>query len=222
MDVRNVSNTIKGVLKVGASLTIGEYLLPNFLTYFSKKYPDIDIELFIGDTAKISSKLKGLSLDIGLIEGITSSSNLTQEYFLEDTMVLALSNEKKDLLKNFNFNNLHNEKWIVREEGSGTREYLDMFLYMNKILPKSIMVLGSNYAVKEAVRNNLGITIISSFVTSPAIKNNELSILPLDKQFNRNFSYLLPNNINISKASHIFIKELKEYNFESLRTVINN
>ena len=96
MDVRNVSNTIKGVLKVGASLTIGEYLLPNFLTYFSKKYPDIDIELFIGNTAKISSKLKGLSLDIGLIEGITSSSNLTQEYFLEDTMVLALSNEKKD------------------------------------------------------------------------------------------------------------------------------
>lgn len=219
IEVKTLSDTIKGVLKIGASLTIGEYLLPNFLTYFSKKYPDVDVEIYIGNTTKIASKVKGLSLDIGLVEGIISSPYLTQKYFLEDKMVLAFSKENKNFLKDFNFNKLHNQKWILREEGSGTREYLDMFLYTNKIPPKSIMILGSNYAVKEAVKNDLGITIISSLVTSPAVKNNELSVIELDNMYNRSFSYLIPNNIIISKTSEIFIKELKEYNFENLTTI---
>jgi len=73
------------------------------------------------------------------------------------------------------------------------------------------MVLGSNYAVKEAVKNKLGITIISDFVTSPAVKNNELSTIELGDSYTRHFSYILPKNITISKASQAFLDELKQY-----------
>ena len=106
---------------------------------------------------------------------------------------------------------IQNQNWIVREEGSGTRECLNKFLSSNKIIPKSIMVLGSNYAVKEAVRNNLGVTIISSLVTSSASKNNELYTISLDDSYNRNFSYILPKNITISKSTELFLNEFKEY-----------
>lgn len=58
IDVKNLSSSVKGSLKIGASLTIGEYILPKFLAIFSKKYPDVDIEVIIENTALISSELK--------------------------------------------------------------------------------------------------------------------------------------------------------------------
>ncbi len=211
MEVLNTSNSIKGHLKIGASLTIGEYVLPKFLAIFCKKYPDIDIEVFIENTSIICSHLKDLTLDIGLIEGTSSSSSFTQEYFLEDKMVLAFPYNSELIADNFSFDKLQNQKWVVREEGSGTREFLNMFLGTNEIIPNGIMVLGSNYAVKEAVRNNLGITIISNFVALPGVENKELSIIELNNPYVRHFSYILPKNITISKASQVFLEEFKEY-----------
>lgn len=211
MEVLNTSNSLKGHLKIGASLTIGEYVLPKFLAIFCKKYPDIDIEVFIENTSIICSHLKELTLDIGLIEGTSSSSSFTQEYFLEDKMVLAFPYNSELITDNFSLDKLQNQKWVVREEGSGTREFLNMFLGTNEIVPNGIMVLGSNYAVKEAVRNNLGITIISNFVALPGVENKELSIIELNNPYVRHFSYILPKNITISKASQVFLEEFKEY-----------
>lgn len=213
MEVNNTSNSVKGSLKIGASLTIGEYVLPKFLAIFCEKYPDVDVEIFIDNTSSICSHLKELTLDIGLIEGTSSLSNFTQEYFLEDKMVLAFPYNADLVISNFHFDKLHNQKWIVREQGSGTREFLDIFLATNKIIPKRIMVLGSNYAVKEAVKNNLGITIISDFVTTPAVENKELSTIKLGNSYTRHFSYILHKNITISKASQVFLDELKQYCF---------
>lgn len=211
MEVRNTSDSIKGSLKVGASMTIGEYILPMFLATFSEKYPDVDVEIFINNTHSICSSLKELTLDIGLIEGNSPYSNFTQEYFLQDKMMLAFPYTSDLDTKDFSFDILENQKWIVREEGSGTREFLNMFLATNEIIPKGIMILGSNYAVKEAVKNKLGITIISEFVTNPAVLNKELSTIDLGSSYTRHFSYILPKNITISKASQVFLDELKHY-----------
>lgn len=211
MEVRDISDSIKGIIKVGASLTIGEYILPGFLTIFRKKYPDIEVDLLIENTTLIAENLKDLTLDIGFIEGVSSYTNLNQEYLSEDKMVLAVPYDPHWINNKFTFNLLQNQNWVAREEGSGTREYLNLFLNSNKILPKNLMILGSNYAVKEAVRNGLGITLISNFVAAPAAKNKELITIELDKSYNRNFSYILPKNINVTKATEIFLQEFKNY-----------
>lgn len=211
MEVRDISDSIKGSIKVGASLTIGEYILPKFLALFCNKYPGIDVEISIENTSSISSDIKDLTLDIGFVEGISAYPNFTQGYLIEDKMVLALPYNSDLIDDAFSFDKIQNQNWIVREEGSGTRECLNKFLSSNKIIPKNIMVLGSNYAVKEAVRNNLGVTIISSLVTSSVSKNNELYTVSLDDSYNRNFSYILPKNITISKSTELFLNEFKEY-----------
>ena len=211
LDVQTLSNSIKGSIKIGASLTIGEHILPKFLAYFSNKYPDVDIEVIIENTSLISTELKKLKLDIGLIEGSTSSALFKQEYFLEDEMVLAIpyNSDLKD--KELNLDNLQNRMWIAREEGSGTREYLDLFFVQHKIVPKNIIVLGSNLAVKEAVRNNLGLTITSKHVVLESEARNELSYIELNKNFIRSFSYIYPKELKLSKAANIFLEELKAY-----------
>lgn len=210
-EVMNVSDSIKGHLKVGASFTIGECILPRFLGFFSEKYPDVEVEIFIENTSNICTKLSNMNLDLGLIEGAVSSFNFDQNYFYEDKMVLALPSQLNLDNTNFSLDNLQNQNWIAREYGSGTRESLNMFLNVNEILPKHIIVLGSNYAVKEAVRNNLGVTIISSLITSPFVENNELSVIELNDNYNRHFSYITPKNITLSKVCNIFIEELKKY-----------
>ncbi|WP_304681619.1 LysR substrate-binding domain-containing protein [uncultured Clostridium sp.] len=211
MDVKTLSTSIKGTIKIGASLTIGEYILPKFLAHFSNKYPDVDIEVKIENTSFIASELKKMKLDIGLIEGSVSSALFKQEYFLEDEMVLVapFDSDLKD--KEIKLDNIQNRRWIAREEGSGTREYLDLFFAQNKIIPKSIMVLGSNLAIKEAVRNNLGLTITSKHIILEAESRNELTSLKLNNDFRRSFSYIYPKELTLSKADHIFLEELKEY-----------
>lgn len=205
------SEDIKGHLKIGASLTIGEYILPKFLSEFTKKYPNIHIELLIKNTKSICSKVYNLSLDVGLIEGHISSPSLIQDYFYEDKMVLALPYNSPINEDNFNIDKLQNLTWIEREEGSGTREYLDIFLNNNKIHPKNFMIFGSNYALKEAVKNDLGVTLISRLIAYPSWLNKEIKIISIDDNFKRNFSYIISNNITPSRASNLFIKELKEF-----------
>ncbi|WP_419749464.1 LysR substrate-binding domain-containing protein [Terrisporobacter petrolearius] len=210
-ELHNTTQNVEGHLKIGASLTIGEYILPNFLKKFCSKYPNIQIEVLIENTKSICDKLSNISFDIGLVEGTVSSPNLNQTYFYEDEMVLALPYNSDIKEDNFTLDKLKKYNWIGREKGSGTREYLDMFLNNSKIQPKNIMVFGSNYAVKEAVKNNLGVTIVSSLIAYPSYYNKELKIISLDYSFTRNFSYILANNITHSKANNLFIRELKDF-----------
>ena len=136
---------------------------------------------------------------------------IKQEYFLEDSMVLAMPFDENIKNSTLDLNTIQNRRWIAREDGSGTREYLNLFLTQNKIIPKSMIVLGSNLAVKEAVKNNLGITITSSHVVTNAQSRGELSTIELGKDFTRSFSIIYPKELTLSKAASIFLQELKEY-----------
>lgn len=200
--------TIHGSIKIGSSFTIGEYLLPKFITYFSGKYPDVDIKLLMNNTAGVCKGIRELAYDIGFIEGPPTYGNLNQHCFYVDEMVLAYPNtlEDSDDLSSFT-----NQCWISREDGSGTREYLNMFLSQNHIIPEKLMILGSNFAIKEAIKNNLGITVISKLVTDEASNKKELKIHPLDDRFIRNFSYLTPKNVTSSQVVKVFIDELNTF-----------
>lgn len=208
-EINSISNSIKGHIKIGTSLTIAEYFLPDFLSIFSTKYPDIEIEMIVENTHKICEKVKSSNLDIGLVEGSLSSFDFNQNFFYEDKMVLTFSPKTEIDPENFTINSVKSKKWIVREEGSGTREYLNIFLSNNKITPLQIMVLGSNHAVKEAVKNNLGVSIISKLVTDS--EGYSLCTVNLNDTYNRYFSFITPKGIKSSNTTSLFINELEKY-----------
>ena len=211
IEVKDNNNSLKGTLKIGTSLTIGEYFLPKFISIFSKKYPDIDVEIVIENTSLICSHLKDLTLDIGLIEGTPTLGSFNQEYFLKDQLVLAFNPSNNQLINIKSYEELNNHLWIVREDGSGSREYFNMFLESNKIIPNKILVLGSNSAIKEAVKNNLGITLTSSLVTEAAVANREICINTFNDKYYRYFSYITPKNITMSETIQVFIDELNDF-----------
>lgn len=211
IDLSHDTSAVKGSLHIGASYTIGEYLLPEFLGHFSKIYPDLELEITIENSQSICEKVESFKVDLALVEGTISSSNLQVDCFYKDKMVLALPYEHPLSQGNFSIENLQNQRWVSRELGSGTREYLNLFLSNNSLSPKNIIVFGSNYSVQEAVKNGLGVTFISSLIAEPAMKNKELSILQTKDIYTRPLSYVMQKGILPSKVVTVFLEALKDY-----------
>lgn len=210
-DLLDYKNVIKGKLHIGASLTIGEYFLPAFLGEFTKNYPDLELEVTIENTHNICEKVKNFQVDLALIEGTVPSSSFVINHFYTDILKIAVPYNHYLVDKEFSSQELQNQTWISREIGSGTREYLNHFLTNNNINPKNIIVFGSNYSVKEAVKNNLGITFISSLVIENSLKSKEISVLKTPYNYTRQFSYIIQKGIEPSKGALVFIDMLKNY-----------
>lgn len=206
--VLELKGRTSGKLIIGASKTIGNYLLPKLLSEFTKEYPSIEIEVIIENTSSICKKLNNLEIDVGLVEGIETHFNFIRENFYDDKMVIVASNDLKFDSKSY-FSGLQNQVWISREEGSGTQEYLNLFLNTNNIHPKNRIVFSSNYSIKEAVKNNMGVTMISEYVVRESVNLGELYILPVDISYTRKFSYILSTEKQNSKALNKFLDKLK-------------
>ena len=146
-------------------------------------------------------------VELGFVEGIHQSDEFEEGYFMEDSLVLLTSAShpladtefiKPDMLTE--------EDWIAREEGSGTREYLDLYLTSNRITPRTLTVLGSNYAVKEAIRNNMGITIASSLLAGAG---DGIRMHRFAREYVRPFYYIANRNRNLSQAARLFLQMIE-------------
>ena len=210
-ELLQIDDKAKKKILVGASKTIGDYFLPQIIGDFSNKYPDIQLEVFIENTAHICDMMNEGEIQVGLIEGIDPYYDFDREYFYQDRMVVAVSNKSPLATMDVSIEDLNNQIWISREEGSGTQEYLKLFLNMHNITPKNVIVFNSNYAVKEAVKNGIGITIISECVVSHAAVDKELNILPLELLPKRKYSYILPKDKEVDLDILTFINMLKDY-----------
>jgi len=210
-ELLDYGNAVKGRLRIGASFTIGEYFLPAFLGQFTKAYPELELVVAIENTHNICEKVKNFQVDIALVEGTVPSNNFETNHFYIDKMEIAVPYNHDLADKDFSIETLQNQTWISREVGSGTREYLELFLSTNNISAKNVIVFGSNYSVKEAVKNNLGITMISSLVTETALNNKEICILKTHQNYTRPFSFVLQKGITLSKGTLVFIDMLKNY-----------
>ena len=208
-EILQIDDQAKKKILVGASKTIGDYFLPPLIGAFSEAYPDIQLEVLIENTAHICELMNEGQIQIGLIEGIDPYYDFERQYFYQDKMVVAVSNKSELVTKEVSLDDLNDQIWISREHGSGTREYLKLFLNMHNIKPRNVIVFNSNYAVKEAVKNGIGITIISESVVSHAAFDKELTILPLDISPKRKYSYILPKNQTIDAEVEAFIKYIK-------------
>lgn len=109
-----------GTLRIGASMTIGEFLLPSILSEFMKLYPNIKLDMTVENTEHIYEKFKNYDIDIALIEGTVPVENYIHHNFYKDAMVIvapvSFQYDKSAQLKTA----LSNQTWIHREKGSGT------------------------------------------------------------------------------------------------------
>ncbi|PWW28326.1 DNA-binding transcriptional LysR family regulator [Cytobacillus oceanisediminis] len=211
-DILEQQNTIKGELKIGASFTIGEYILPPLLLDLQKNYPELELQVTIGNTEEIIQSTRSHHVDIGLIEGQTNEKELTVIPFMQDELFIVSSN-KHPLVhkKEVAITDLQNEAWIMRETGSGTREYFNHFIRSNGLKVKSLLTISSNQGIKETLINGMGISILSGSVVERDVNQKNLSIIKIKNQeFKRTLSYVLSPVMQEKKNVSIFVEALNK------------
>lgn len=166
-EVSNLIEDQRGLIYLGATLTIGEYVLPNILAYLFRNRPDVDFKVKIANTESISQDVLEKRIHIGLIEGpVPRHKELIVENFWEDELVVVVPSfhpwASRDSIT---LAELPEERFVTREVGSGTRKVMEMALKEGGLDPAQLnisMELGSTQAIKQVVSAGLGITIISS------------------------------------------------------------
>lgn len=190
-DILEHLQDIKGKLVIGASFTIGEYILPSLLIDLHTIHPELELEVFIGNTEEIVQSVRLLKVDIGLIEGQTNDKELLIEPFMEDELFIVGSNQNVLMSKKvITIAELQNQTWFMREEGSGTRDYLKHFIRSNGLKVKSVITISSNQGIKEMIiHSDEGLSLISVHVIERDIKQKDLVRIPLNHPpFKRLFS----------------------------------
>jgi len=169
-----------GRLVIGASTTIGSYLLPGVLSEFSRRHPKIELLVEIENTEQVHHRLVGHELDLGLTEGFVEHEELESEVFYQDELVVIASPDHR-LAKSarVSLKAIQQEPFILREPGSGTRAVEERALARLKLPVRTAMALGSTEAVKRVVAEGVGLAIVSRLAVQAEYAAGTLAILPV-------------------------------------------
>ncbi len=202
-----------GTLAVGASTTIGSYLVPRVLGDFHTRHPRVNVQLVIGNTQAITEALLDRQLDVGLTEGLIPGESLVQEVLTHDEMVLITSTNHPLASKpRARLVDLTSYPLICREEGSGTREVIEAALTRQGLSIEPAMSLGSTEAVKNAVLHGFGIAMVSRLTVELELSSRRLRALEVEGLHIRRALHLLTlKGKHPSPSTAAFLQLLRAY-----------
>lgn len=206
----NKSLDISGTIKIIASATIGNYVLPNYLANFKKQFPNADFQLTVTNTERAIHNINQLSYDIGLVEGNCQEKDILKSTWQEDSLIiLARKDHPLTNKKSINEKDLAKFPWVTREDGSGTRRIF-MDELANRLDLDVPLSFSSPEAIKEYVRHSDYLTCISS-ATLNTKNDKSLQIINVKNlNLTRPF-YLLTHKqkfkTNLTAAFETFIKQ---------------
>ncbi|MEG9609062.1 DNA-binding transcriptional regulator YeiE [Citrobacter portucalensis] len=168
-----------GAIRVYASSTIGNYILPAMIARYRQDFPDLPLELSVGNSQDVINAVLDFRVDIGLIEGPCHSTEIISEPWLEDELVVFAAPSSPLTKGPVTLEQLAASPWILRERGSGTRELVDYLLLSHLPRFQMAMELGNSEAIKHAVRHGLGISCLSRRVIAEQLQAGTLSEVPV-------------------------------------------
>lgn len=160
-------------LRMASSYTIGEYLMPELIGRWKRAHPHSQVRLEIANTRHVLDAVAAFDVDIGFIEGGGTHPELSVRRWLDDELVVVAAPEHP-LAGAASATALADATWIVREQGSGTREATDRWLTAGLGRLQVELELGSNEAVKRAVASGLGLGCLSRLAVAGAVARGEL------------------------------------------------
>jgi DNA-binding transcriptional LysR family regulator len=211
--IEDIKGTNSGILKISASLTMGTYYLPNILSIFKRMYPNIEIQMMVGNSEGVIENVLSFNSDLGFIGHMVSHEKLIITPSIEEELVIIVSpSHEFASQKAIKLSKLNGQYFILREKGSGTREEVEGKLKMENVVVKVIMELGSNEAIKRAVEAGLGISIISANVVEREVDAGLLKMVRLSpKKIKRNFYIIYHRDKYLSSIIRSFLQMTSEF-----------
>lgn len=173
-EIEQLFREANGAIRVFASSTIGNYILPEVIARYRRDFPELPLELSVGNSQDVITAVADFRVDIGLIEGPCHAAEIIAEPWLEDELVVFAAPSSPLLQGEVTLEALAAAPWILRERGSGTREIVDYLLLSHLPQFQLGMELGNSEAIKHAVRHGLGISCLSRRVIAEQLETGTL------------------------------------------------
>lgn len=206
-------------ITVGASTVPGQYILPQILSSFSRTYPGNRLELLEADSQKVVRMVQEGAVDVGFTGTRSDDPACVFESFYADRLVVITPNTdeyRRYAGSCFPLKRFYEERWIVREEGSGTRRETERYLKDKNIDSKRMNVvatISNQETIKKSVREAMGISIISSAAVEDYVKDGAVLRFTLEEgDVFRKLYMVWSKNHKPGQAARLFIQYVREQN----------
>ncbi|NWG02893.1 MAG: LysR family transcriptional regulator [Syntrophaceae bacterium] len=190
--LRDFQQRKSGRLRIHASESFGAYYLPFIINLFRKKYPNIHISVNIFPNQEVIENTIKLENDLGFISYPSEHKKLVIQDVLEDRLVLIVPpSHPFSRLKLLDPQKLDGQSIIMHEKGSATREIVDTFIRRNHLSVSVALELSNNEAIKRAVEEGAGVSLISEHVVSEEVQSKKLKSIPLTDPTMKRKYYLI-------------------------------
>jgi DNA-binding transcriptional LysR family regulator len=174
----------EGMLRLGASTTVSQYIVAPLLAKFRNKFTDVQLSLITGNTTQIEKALLDKDIEIGIIEGYSKNTEISYHPYLKDELVLVCSSNHPLADRNeLSLHELKTIRFVQREHGSGTLDVIDHALKKAGLNPAELQVeirLGSTESIKSYLMNAPCMAFISIHAITDELKNGELKVIDVD------------------------------------------
>ncbi|MEN2488965.1 LysR family transcriptional regulator [Flavobacterium sp. B11] len=205
----------QGLLRLGASTTISQYIISPVLASFHQKQKDIKVNLLNGNTEQIENALINKEIEIGIVEGQSKNQSIKYIPFLKDELVLVCNSNNPLVKQNeISVNDLKSMKFITRERGSGTLEVIEFALKKAGLKFSDLQIemqLGSTESIKSYLLNSDCFAFMSIHAVSKELKNKELIILDVEKLSVERYFYIITLQGKSDSLSELFIQNLANH-----------
>ncbi|QZY57495.1 LysR family transcriptional regulator [Crassaminicella profunda] len=182
--LESFKDKIDGTLEIACSTIPEQYILPPLLSAFNKIYPDVQYNLLHYDSQQVVDGILSGRIDFGFVGAKNNTKHLHYIDILEDKLVMIVPNiEKYKTLDKIPIDFLLKEKIILREKGSGTRKIFEQILNEHNISLEQLKIVAcieNTESIKQCVKNDLGITMISDFAIRNEVQYNMVKKLELE------------------------------------------
>ncbi len=187
-----------GELRLGASTTIAQYILPPILARFINQFPSVKLTLISGNSHEIESLLLKKQIDLGLIEGSHRSSEFKYVSFMKDELVIVKSKPRgKSQIENLSIEDFKQAPLVLRERGSGTLEVLEKALDRHHIKLSDLNVmmhLGSTESIKLFLQETDALAVVSVRSIYKELYAGTFYVIDIeDLSMERDFCFVLPH-----------------------------
>lgn len=217
-EMSNLIHQHNGKLKIGASTTVAQYVLPPVLAEFHKKFSDIKIDLIANNTEVIETALKNKQIDLGIIEGLSKKASIKYTEFIKDEIVLVASTQNTFAKKkHIPTKDLLSIPLLMREPGSGTLEVIAHSLKAFNIKLRDLkieMQLAGTESIKAYLAHSNCMAFLSRHSIINEIQRNELQIIPVKDLKIERFFYFIQLQGRNNNLPELFMKFVRHYNFK--------
>lgn len=218
-DLAALNGLLRGRLKI-AAVTTAEYFVPDLLGPFAMAYPGVEIDLVVENRDRIVSRLTQGDDDLTVMMLPPTELPLEISAFQANPLVVITAASHPKSSERLTLHALTNERWLMREPGSGTRKVTEQYFTQHNFKPNVAMSLGSNEAIKHAVAAGLGIAVLSKLAIQPFMyphSKHGLVILNVDGfPLIRQWSVVWRKDIPLSAAARGFVEYLNQQSLEEI------